>query len=85
MLAESGADPLNTPPPKSCDPRTAQLPFLESLRLGHAPITVYLVNGVRVSGTVEGYDDYTILLSGGQLLMKSAVCSVMAGPPAGWR
>jgi RNA chaperone Hfq len=72
-------------PPTDREPKPAQVPFLESLRLGETAITVYLVNGVRLGGTIADYDDYTIRLSGGQLVMKSAICSVVAAPLPNWR
>jgi host factor-I protein len=57
--------------------KDVQLPFLESLRSGRVPVAVYLVNGIRLQGAVAAFDDYTILLSDGQLVMKGAVASVL--------
>jgi host factor-I protein len=57
--------------------KEVQLPFLESLRLGWVPVAVYLVNGIRLQGAVAAFDDYTILLSGDQLVMKRVVASVL--------
>jgi host factor-I protein len=45
-----------------------------------APVTIYLVNGVRLQGVVTEIDDYCMLLNRGhdsQLVYKSAISSMM--------
>lgn len=44
--------------------RTAALQdaYLAEVRRQAAPVTVYLVNGFQLRGTVKGYDAFTILL-----------------------
>ncbi|WP_284620561.1 RNA chaperone Hfq [Aquabacterium humicola] len=57
----------------------AQLTLLEQLRSSRADVSVYLVNGIRLRGTIVGFDKHTILLASGtakQLINKSAVSTV---------
>ncbi|WP_053957289.1 RNA chaperone Hfq [Inediibacterium massiliense] len=36
--------------------------FLNQARKERVPITVYLVNGFQIKGTVKGFDSYTVVL-----------------------
>lgn len=53
--------------------------FLNKLRQDGAMITVFLVNGFQIRGTVQSYDGYTVLLiSDGkqQLIYKHAISTI---------
>jgi host factor-I protein len=39
-----------------------QDPFLNQLRREHVPVSIYLVNGIKLQGQVESFDQYVILL-----------------------
>ncbi|MEN9772703.1 MAG: hypothetical protein RJA58_1346, partial [Pseudomonadota bacterium] len=39
-----------------------QDPFLNLLRKEHVPVSVYLVNGIKLQGHVESFDQYVLLL-----------------------
>ena len=39
-----------------------QDPFLNSLRKGKIPVSIYLVNGIKLQGQVESFDQYVVLL-----------------------
>ncbi len=39
-----------------------QDPFLNALRKEHIPVSIYLVNGIKLQGNVESFDQYVILL-----------------------
>ena len=61
-------------------PNALQETVLEHLRKHEVPFTVYLVNGVRLQGTVAEVDSYSLLLTRGsesQLIYKSAISSMM--------
>lgn len=62
-----------------------QKEFLEKLVKDKTQVSIYLVSGIKLSGTVTAYDDYTIELSGGsngpQLVFKHAVSTVMPIKP----
>jgi host factor-I protein len=38
-----------------------QDPFLNLLRKEHVPVSVYLVNGIKLQGHVESFDQYVLL------------------------
>ena len=53
--------------------------FLNQLRRDRIPVTVYLANGVRLKGVIEGFDNFVLLLreSNVQLIYKHAVSSIV--------
>ncbi|QEK12173.1 RNA chaperone Hfq [Crassaminicella thermophila] len=53
--------------------------FLNQVRKEHTSITVYLVNGFQIKGTVKGFDSYTIVLdSDGKqhMIYKHAISTI---------
>lgn len=58
--------------------------MLNELRKEHMPITVHLVNGVPLKGTIKGFDNFVLLLDceGKQMMVyKHAVSSVTPARP----
>ena len=43
-------------------PHALQDTFLEHVRKHDVPVTVFLANGIRLQGTVAGFDSYALLL-----------------------
>jgi RNA chaperone Hfq len=39
-----------------------QDPYLNALRKEHVPVSVYLVNGIKLQGQIESFDQYVVLL-----------------------
>ena len=39
-----------------------QDPFLNLLRREHVPVAIYLVNGIKLQGHIESFDQYVVLL-----------------------
>ena len=39
-----------------------QDPFLNALRKEHIPVSIYLVNGIKLQGNIESFDQYVVLL-----------------------
>ena len=39
-----------------------QDPFLNTLRREHVPVSIYLVNGIKLQGQIESFDQYVVLL-----------------------
>ena len=39
-----------------------QDPFLNALRKEHVQVSIYLVNGIKLQGQVDSFDQYVILL-----------------------
>lgn len=58
--------------------------FLTRARQRHSPVTVFLVNGFQMRGTVEGFDVFTVVLqSDGKqnLIYKHAISTIMPLQP----
>jgi len=56
-----------------------QDPFLNALRKERIPVSVFLVNGIKLQGQVESFDQFVILLknSVGQLVYKHAISTIV--------
>jgi len=56
-----------------------QDPFLNALRIEHIPVSIYLVNGIKLQGNVESFDQYVILLRNTvtQMVYKHAISTVV--------
>jgi len=53
--------------------------FLNRARKERKPVEVYLVNGIRLSGSIESFDRYVVVLSapgGTQAIYKSAISTI---------
>lgn len=59
--------------------RGVQDPFLNAVRKEKVPVTVFLVNGVKLQGVITSFDNYCLLLKNSvtQLVFKHAVSTVM--------
>ena len=60
-----------------------QDPFLNALRKEKVPVSIYLVNGIKLQGTVESFDQFVVLLknSVSQMVYKHAISTIMPGAP----
>jgi host factor-I protein len=62
--------------------------FLNTIRKGKTPVTIFLVNGVKLQGIVTWFDNFSVLLrrdSHSQLVYKHAISTVMpSGPLSLW-
>ena len=58
---------------------TLQDPFLNALRKERVPVSIYLVNGIKLQGQIESFDQFVILLknSVNQLVYKHAVSTIV--------
>ena len=56
-----------------------QDPFLNALRKEHVPVSIYLVNGIKLQGQVESFDQYVVLLKNTttQMVYKHAISTVV--------
>ena len=55
-----------------------QDPFLNTLRREHVPVSIYLVNGIKLQGQIESFDQYVVLLRNTvtQMVYKHAISTV---------
>jgi host factor-I protein len=60
-----------------------QDPFLNLLRKEHVPVSIYLVNGIKLQGQIESFDQYVVLLRNTvtQMVYKHAISTVVPGRP----
>jgi len=59
--------------------QTLQDPFLNALRRERVPVSIYLVNGIKLQGTVESFDQFVVLLRNtvSQMVYKHAISTVV--------
>ena len=58
-----------------------QEPFLNTLRKEKIPVAIYLVNGIKLQGQIDSFDQYVIILKNtvNQMVYKHAVSTVVPG------
>src|SRR3989338_5100778 len=56
-----------------------QDPFLNVLRKEHVPVSIFLVNGIKLQGQIESFDQFVVLLknSVSQMIYKHAISTVV--------
>jgi host factor-I protein len=56
-----------------------QDPFLNALRKERIPVSIYLVNGIKLQGQVESFDQFVVLLRNNvsQMIYKHAISTVV--------
>ena len=59
--------------------------FLNAVRKSRTPLTIFLVNGVKLQGVVTWFDNFCVLLRGDgrppQLVYKHAISTIAPGAP----
>lgn len=66
------------------DKQNVQDVFLNSVRKSKVPVTVFLVNGVKLQGIITWFDNFSVLLrreSMAQLVYKHAISTIMPSGP----
>lgn len=60
-----------------------QEPFLNSLRREKIPVSIYLVNGIKLQGIIESFDQFVIMLKNNiaQIVYKHAVSTIVPTKP----
>lgn len=55
--------------------------FLDALRKDSVPVSVFLVNGIKLHGMIDDFDEHVIMLKGTitQMIFKHAVSTVVPG------
>ena len=59
--------------------QSLQDPFLNQLRKERVPVSIYLVNGIKLQGHIESFDQFVVLLrnSVNQMVYKHAISTVV--------
>ncbi|GIL38536.1 RNA chaperone Hfq [Roseiterribacter gracilis] len=58
--------------------------FLNNIRKNKAPVTIFLINGVKLQGIVTWFDNFSVLLrrdAHSQLVYKHAISTIMPTQP----
>ena len=60
-----------------------QDPYLNTLRKEKVGVSIYLVNGIKLQGTIESFDQFVILLKNtvSQMVYKHAISTVVPARP----
>lgn len=56
-----------------------QDPFLNALRKEHIPVSIYLVNGIKLQGKIDSFDQYVVMLKNSisQMVYKHAISTIV--------
>lgn len=57
--------------------------FLNTLRKEHTPVSIFLVNGIKLQGKIDSFDQYVIMLKNtvSQMVYKHAISTIVPGKP----
>jgi len=57
--------------------------FLNALRKEHTPVSIFLVNGIKLQGRIDSFDQYVIMLKNtmSQMVYKHAISTIVPGKP----
>lgn len=63
--------------------QTLQEPFLNTLRKERIPVSIFLVNGIKLQGTIDSFDQFVVLLknSVSQMVYKHAISTIVPSRP----
>lgn len=55
--------------------------FLNALRKEHTPVSIFLVNGIKLQGKIDSFDQYVIMLKNtvSQMVYKHAISTIVPG------
>lgn len=58
---------------------TLQDPYLNVLRKERVPVSIYLINGIKLQGQIESFDQFVVLLKNtvSQMVYKHAISTVV--------
>ncbi len=59
--------------------QSLQDPFLNALRKDRIPVSIYLVNGIKLQGQIDSFDQFVVLLknSVSQMVYKHAISTIV--------
>jgi host factor-I protein len=63
--------------------QTLQDPFLNTLRKEKIPVSIFLVNGIKLHGMIDSFDQYVVMLKNSitQMVYKHAISTVVPSRP----
>lgn len=59
--------------------QSLQDPFLNMLRKERVPVSIFLINGIKLQGQIESFDQFVILLRSNvsQMIYKHAISTIV--------
>ena len=59
--------------------QSLQEPFLNTLRKERVPVSIYLVNGIKLQGQIESFDQFVVLMKNtvSQMVYKHAISTIV--------
>lgn len=59
--------------------QSLQDPFLNALRKERVPVSIYLVNGIKLQGQIDSFDQFVVLLRNAvnQMVYKHAISTIV--------
>ena len=59
--------------------QSLQDPFLNTLRKERVPVSIYLVNGIKLQGQIDSFDQFVVLLRNtvSQMVYKHAISTIV--------
>jgi host factor-I protein len=59
--------------------QSLQDPFLNALRKERVPVSIYLVNGIKLQGHIDSFDQFVVLLKNtvSQMVYKHAISTIV--------
>lgn len=59
--------------------QSLQDPFLNALRKDRIPVSIYLVNGIKLQGHIDSFDQFVVLLKNtvSQMVYKHAISTIV--------
>lgn len=70
--------------PMAADKQNLQDAFLNHVRKAKVPVTIFLINGVKLQGVITWFDNFCVLLrrdGQSQLVYKHAISTIMPVSP----
>ena len=61
--------------------QSLQEPYLNTLRKERIPVSIYLVNGIKLQGQVDSFDQFVVVLRStvSQMIYKHAISTIVPG------
>jgi len=59
--------------------QSLQEPYLNALRKERVPVSIYLVNGIKLQGQIDSFDQFVVLLRSAvnQMIYKHAISTIV--------
>lgn len=63
--------------------QSLQDPYLNTLRKERTPVSIFLMNGIKLQGHIESFDQFVVLLKNthSQMIYKHAISTIVPSGP----